>query len=150
MLPFFDVERFLRIVTWHCTYFVEMSITFKPSFDLGSWTVSSVPFIGISGHDLSFLWHRESRFSFNQVSGMSAIIKCHDNLLRRYLLYKFSLLYGWRCSLLILFKVVVVVSKSSALYFWLFKLKLKYLLNTQSFHRLVRVVLFRCWHTALV
>ena len=106
---------------------IERSIIFKPRFDLGSSTVSSAQFIGISSHDLSFLWHKEPRFSFTQVVRMSAFVKCHDNLIRRYLRYKSSLLFGWRGSLLILFKIVVVVSKSSALCFWLSILKLKYL-----------------------
>ena len=73
-------------------YFVEMSIIFKPSFDLGSWTVSNNLFVGISSNDLSLLWHKESRFSLTQVPGMSAF-KCSDNLHGRYLLYKFNLLF---------------------------------------------------------
>ena len=124
MLYFFWCLRFL-MNGWNtllkCLLYLNQTLIKVVELYLG------VLFIDISSHDLSFLCHKESRFSSTQVSEMSTIVKCYYNLLRKYLLHKLSLLFEWRGSLSILFKEVVVVSKSSSLCFWLFMLKLKYL-----------------------
>ena len=91
-----NILRHLRLVVWHCSYFVEILMMFRPNFSLESVTISNVPLIGISSHFLNNDELIKARVCFTQLMLISDIVRSQRNFYIRNFEYSSILSLRWR------------------------------------------------------
>ena len=78
MSSFGDFFKQFLIETWLWENFMDGSIVPSPHFSFKRLTISNVPLIGMSGHNLMHLCTSESRFCLTHLMSKLAIVKSHD------------------------------------------------------------------------
>ena len=76
ILEFFEFSKLFLKVTWHCVKREDGRIIPNPNFFFVSWTISSVPDIGISNHNRRCFEMILSTLFLTHVIDKSATVKC--------------------------------------------------------------------------